>query len=167
MKTLFARTLMAALVVMVTGCAGWQTEFEVPTVNVTSVKALPGEGAMPRFQIGLHILNPNRTALDLLGISYTVSLEGYEIVKGVANDLPVIQPYGEGEVTLNASASLFNSVRFLTQLMQRHDDLLEYEFDAKLDFGGFRRNVHVRQGGQLSLRGAIYPDDYRDEQSGR
>jgi LEA14-like dessication related protein len=147
------RVLACAMALSVCGCAGWQTEYEKPTVNVTSFRALPSEGMVPRFEIGLHILNPNRTELDLVGMSYTVSLEGREIIKGVANDLPIIAPYGEGEVTVTASASLFNSVRLITDLMQGHDDVFDYEFDAKLDFGGFKRNLHVKKEGRFSLSG--------------
>ena len=57
---------------------------------------------MPRFEIGLHIINPNRQPLTLTGVAYTISIEGYRIMTGVSNTLPVIEAYGEGEVRLEA-----------------------------------------------------------------
>lgn len=42
----------------------------------------------PRFEIVLHITNPNRDPLELEGISYTIHLEGNKVMSGVANDLP-------------------------------------------------------------------------------
>jgi hypothetical protein len=58
--------------------------------RVTSFRALPSEGMAPRFLIGLHIINPNREAISLQGITYRVSLEGRKLLNGVANDLPEV-----------------------------------------------------------------------------
>ena len=93
------------------GCAGLRPGFETPTVTISSFKTLPSEGMLPAFAIGLRVINPNPEALTLRGISYTVSLDGYDVIKGVGNDLPVIDGYGEGEFNLTASADLFAGVR--------------------------------------------------------
>ena len=134
------------------GCAGLGPDYETPTVTVSSFKALPSEGALPSFAIGLRVINPNREALELQGVAYTVSLAGHEIIKGVANDLPVIDGYGEGEFVLTAAANLFAGIRLITDLMRRDGDSLEYELEAKLDIGGFRPAIRVRESGEISLQ---------------
>lgn len=128
--------------------------YETPTVTVNSFRAIPSDGAIPSFAIGLHVINPNRQALALRGASYTISLDGHELVKGVANDLPVIAAYGEGSFTVTASVNLFAGIRLITDLMSTSRDAFQYEFEAKLDPGGFGQTIRVRDSGQVSLRPA-------------
>ena len=133
-------------------CANLRPDYETPSVAVNSFRALPSDGTFPNFEIGLHIINPNRTALELKGISYTISLAGHEIIKGVSNQLPRIDAYGEGDVTLIAAANLFAGVGLLTDLMRGSQDSLDYEFEAKLDVGAFMPAIRVRESGQVSMR---------------
>lgn len=136
---------------LVGGCAVLQPNYETPTVSVRSVRALPTDGMAPRFEIGLHVINPNRSKLALKGISYTVKLAGHRILMGVANDLPVIEAYGEGDVVVGASADLFSSISLVTDLLNRHRDTVPYELEAKLDIGSFRPAIHVEKKGHISL----------------
>lgn len=136
------------------GCAGRQPAFETPTVGVSSFRALPSDGMVPRFEIDLHIVNPNRTSLQLEGIVYSVILEGRKVLSGVSNDLPVIEAYGEGDVTLTATADLLSSISLLSSLMQQPQEKFSYELNARLDIGRFRPNIHVQEKGEISLGGA-------------
>jgi LEA14-like dessication related protein len=139
--------------VLVSGCAGLRPGWETPTVTVKSVRAIPSQGMLPEFEIDLHVVNPNREALKLAGVSYTVSLEGHELIKGVGNDLPVIEGYGEGDITLNASADLFAGVGLVRELMSSQKDTLSYSFEAKLDPGALRPSIRVKDSGEVSLSG--------------
>lgn len=143
--------LIAAIIFV--GCATMKSDFEAPTVNVTRIRPLDSDGFAPKFEIGLHILNPNRTSLKLHGIVYTLSLEGHDLLTGVAKELPVIQGYGEGNVTLVATASMLNSIRFLSELMNEKKDTIAYSLNAKLDFGGLAPVVHVQEKGEINLSG--------------
>jgi LEA14-like dessication related protein len=138
--------------VILAGCASKGPSYDTPTVMVSSFRAVPSEGPLPSFAIGLRVINPNREALVLQGVAYTISLEGHKLIEGVANDLPVIDGYGEGEFVLTASANLFAGIRLITDLMRGDSDGLEYELEAKLDIGGFRRAIRVRESGEISLR---------------
>jgi LEA14-like dessication related protein len=153
-RTGYATTLLIAMAVMLQGCAGFRPGYETPTVNVNSFRALPSEGMLPTFEIGLHVINPNAEALKLRGISYTVSLEGNEIIKGVGNELPVIDGYGEGQFMLTASANLFAGIRLITDLMSGTGDSFAYKLEAKLDVGTFLPAIRVSDSGQIALRGA-------------
>ena len=133
------------------GCAGLDPGFETPTVGISSFRALPAAGAMPQFEIGLRIINPNRTALRLEGIVYSVVLEGHKVLTGVSGDLPVIDAYGQGDVTLTATADLLSSIRLLNSLMQQPQETFSYELDARLDIGSLRPRIHVREEGEISL----------------
>lgn len=142
---------LLAAAIAVSGCAGLGSGYETPTVNVTTFRAVPSSGAVPSFEIGLRVINPNREALQLQGVSYTVRLDGYEVIKGVANQLPVIEPYGEGTFTVTASVSLLAGIRLITELMNSPKDTFGYELEAKLDPGGFGRRIRIRDSGEISL----------------
>lgn len=139
------------MLVMLSGCVGMRPGFETPTVTVKSVRALPSEAALPDFEIVLHVLNPNNESLKLAGVSYTVSLAGHDVVKGVGNELPVIEGYGEGDLTLTASANLFAGIGLIRDLMHTTGDTIEYKFEAKLDPGPLSPSIRVQDTGQISL----------------
>ena len=136
------------------GCVGMRPGWETPTVTVKAVRAVPSQGMLPEFEIDLHVVNPNREALKLVGVSYTVSLEGHELIQGVGNDLPVIDGYGEGDFTLNASADLFAGVGLIRELMSTQKDTLSYKFEAKLDPGALQPSIRIKDTGEVSLSGA-------------
>ena len=141
------------LIIAVFGCAGINNGFETPTVGVSSFQVLHSEGAIPRFEISLHIINPNRTELKLEGLVYSVTLEGHKVITGVSNDLPIIEAYGEGEVTLIASADLLNSIRLVAALLNSQQEKFDYKLEAKLDIGRFHPRIYVVEKGEISFQG--------------
>lgn len=146
--------LLLVISSLLTACSGLGAGYEKPTVTVSAFRALPSEGIMPNFEIDLRVINPNREALNLVGMSYTISLDGHELIKGVGNDLPVVEGYGEGTFTVTAATSLLAGVRLVNDLMNKPSDSFEYRFDAKLDVGRFSRAIRVRESGTVSLGSA-------------
>ena len=144
--------VILALTALLSACAGLRSDYDAPTVTVKSFRAVPSQGAMPGFEIVLNVLNPNREPLELIGVSYTIRLNGRDLVKGVGNELPVIDGYGSGDVTLSAAASMYSGIRFFGDLMKSQSDSIRYEVEAKLDAGTFRRAIRVRDSGEFSLQ---------------
>lgn len=138
---------------LLAACAGMGRGYETPSVSVSSFRALPSDGMLPAFEIGLRVTNPNGIALNLRGMSYTISLEGHEVIKGVANELPVIDAYGQGEVKVTAAADLFAGMRVVSDLLRENRDTFKYAFEAKLDVGRFWPAIRVTDAGSISLRG--------------
>jgi hypothetical protein len=133
------------------GCAGLRPNYESPTVNITSFRLLPSDGLIPRFEIGMRVINPNRSALNLQGLSYSIEIEGHKIVTGVSNDLPHIDGYSEGNVTLVAAANLLSGIRLISELMKENRDTFTYGFEAKLDPGGWSIPFHIQEKGEFSF----------------
>jgi hypothetical protein len=148
-----SRFLAVLALCLLASCASLDPDYEKPTVTLSSFRALPSEGMVPAFEIGLRIINPNRQALTLQGVSYTIAVEGHELVKGVAKDLPVIEGYSEEVITLTASANLLAGIRLFGDLMQTSGDSLEYEFEAKLDPGLFP-SMRIRERGSFDIAGS-------------
>jgi len=145
--------MLLLVVFTLSSCAQFSPRFETPTVSVTSFRALPGQGAIPLFEIGLHVINPNRMALELEGISYHVDLEGHRVLSGVANQLPIIEAYGEGDVVLQVQPDLFNTISLFTDLLNQPRDQFRFELTAYLDVGVFMPKIKVEKEGLISLNG--------------
>lgn len=144
--------LIAGLAFLVTGCAGFGPGREPPTVSVQSFRAVPGEGGgLPAFEIGLVVLNPNPEPLRLQGVAYSIRLDGQPLIDGVSNDMPVIEGYGQGTVTLDAAVNVLGGIRLLNSLMRSPRQTFDYEFSAKLDPVGFSRNIRVTESGRIDL----------------
>jgi LEA14-like dessication related protein len=147
------RLLLCFSFFMLQSCATLDPDYEEPTVTLSSFKAMPSEGMVPTFEIGLNILNPNASELRLEGIVYEVSVQGHNLVKGVGKDYPVIEGYSQQTVKLTAVANLLSGIRLLGDLMKLGDDELQYEFEAKLDTGGFFPSIRVKESGSFNLNG--------------
>lgn len=142
---------LCLVVLLLQACATLDPDYEKPTVTLSSFRALPSQGGLPTFEIGLHILNPNASAIRLEGIVYTISIQGHDVVKGVGRDFPVIEGYSEQTVKLTAAANLLAGIRLVMDLMNTPGKDLGYEFEAKLDTGGIGRDVRVRENGTFRM----------------
>lgn len=134
-------------------CASLNPDYEQPTVTLKSFRALPSEGVIPGFEIGLNILNSNSSAFQLEGVVYTISIQGHDVVKGVGKDFPVVEGYSEETIKLTAAANLFAGVRLIMDLMNTPNENLEFEFEAKLDTGGFGPSIRIKEKGAFRLDG--------------
>jgi len=150
-KRTLANFIMLVGLLLLSACATLNPEFEEPSVMVTSFRALPSENIVPRFEIGLHVINPNRSPLTLHGLSYNVELEGYRILTGVANQLPEIAAYGEGDVLLQASPDLFSTFNLFAELMTQPRERFRFKLEAKLDVGWLLPKIRVEKTGEIAL----------------
>lgn len=137
---------------LLSACASWSPNYQTPQVNVTNLALAPESvGIAPRFIIGLQIINPNRTALPLNGMSYSVEVDNTRILSGAAADLPRVPGYGTADFTVEASPDLLGSARLLNRLLSQQTDGLDYTFTAKLDVGTFLPFVTLEESGTLTL----------------
>lgn len=139
--------LMAVCFLSLSACNTLPTDFEEPSVSVSSFTPKRSANISPQFEIVLHVTNPNRQPLALEGISYNIHLNGNKVLSGVSNDLPTIEPYGEADVVVNASADLLGGFQLITGLMADSKQQIGYEFNAKLDVGDFMPRIEVRKEG--------------------
>ena len=153
MHKLLGILLLVMSLSIFSGCAGiTPNRFEPPDVSLHTFKMLPQDGVTPRFEIGLHIINPNRESLNIEGIYYTVDIEGYKVLAGVANNLQSVEPYGQADITLVANVDLIKGIRLISSLMQAPRDVFSFSFNAKLDPGGFAPKIVVQEEGEFNLR---------------
>jgi LEA14-like dessication related protein len=147
-----ARVVFLLLAAALSACASLTEPLDPPRVSLENFSSLPSEGGGPRFEIKLRVQNPNEQKLDIAGISYGIELAGTEVVSGVSKDIPVIDGYSEGIVTLEASLKLLQVLRLLASLGQTTSDELTYRFTAKIDFKGLVPTQRVEEEGQITLK---------------
>jgi LEA14-like dessication related protein len=149
---LFKRLFVVFLMIFLAACAGLTPNYEKPQVNVTSFTLAPdSSGLAPRFNIGLQVINPNRTALPLVGMSYSVEVEGNRILSGAEPNLPRIEGYSSADIVIQASPDLFGSARLLNQLLSGQRDELNYLFKARLDVGALMPYINIEEEGSFGL----------------
>ena len=153
--TLGLRSVYFLIVIslLLQSCAGLNPNYEQPTVTISSFKVVPQEGMLPTFDIGLRIINPNPMPINLKGVVYSISLQGQELIKGVGKDYPQIDGYSQGDIFISASTSVLAGIRFIASMVEHPQDRLNYEFDAKLDLGGFFLSQRVSEKGSFNLSG--------------
>ena len=143
-------TVFAWLLIL-SGCASLSMPFEAPDVKLVSVKLLPSEGMAQQLAIGLRITNPNAVSLNLVGIKYSLRLQGYDLISGVANDIPPIASYADTPLEIIATVDWLNGLRLLQSLVASPESSVSYELDAKLDPGHFLPAFHVTEVGMIDL----------------
>lgn len=165
-RVLFTTFLLCGFLMLLQACASMGPDYEEPTVTLSSFRAMPSEGGIPTFEIGLHVLNPNSSSFTLEGVVYTVSIQGHDVVKGVGKDFPVLEGYSEQTIKLTATANLFAGIRLVMDLMKSTDKDLNYEFEAKLDTGGFGRSIRIKEQGSFRKDGKNPVNDITDTVTG-
>ena len=151
MKPILTSYIAIIILVILSGCAALNPNFEKPQVSVNSFKILPGGSINPTFEIGLRVVNPNNIALNLKGMSYTASIEGNKVFSGVANQLPIVPAYGEEDVKLQAQADLFGGIGLIADLMKPRETPIGYTLKVKLDVGTFALPIYITREGNLSM----------------
>lgn len=151
-------SIMMMLLVLLSACASWAPGYEKPQINVTSFALAPdSNGLAPRFLIGLQIINPNRQALPLQGMSYSVEVEGNRILSGAEPDLPRVAGYSSADIIIEASPDLLGSARLLNQLLSGQQQTLNYLFKARFDIGSLLPYVTLEERGEFGLESFSKP----------
>lgn len=146
------RAIALLMMLALSACATWSPYYEAPQVNITSFALSPETtGGTPVFVIGLQVVNPNRTALSLKGMSYSVDIQDQRILTGAEASLPEVPGYGTAEFTIQASPNLLGSARLVTEVLTGQRDRLHYLFRARFDIGGLLPYITLEEEGEFAL----------------
>jgi len=132
-RALSIRFFIVAALFFLSGCATMNLDYEEPSVELVSFKALPANGFEQNFEIGLKLINPNNFELPFNGISYQLSVAGEILAYGVSADIPTVGAYGESRFVVPVSASLLGGIKVIKALMDSQGQDISYQLKAKLD----------------------------------
>jgi hypothetical protein len=142
--------LICLWIFLVAGCATLRPDFVKPSMTITSFKPIASEGFAPRFEIGMHIVNPNATKLSLRGMNYKVFLNYFKVVEGAANKLPVVPAHGEADFKVYGTVSLLEGMRFAQELMKNEHGQVDYRLQATLDIGALIPSIKIEKAGSFA-----------------
>lgn len=148
--------VVAALVVLLAGCASLNPVPKHPDVKLVGLRMLPAQSLLERhIAVDLMIMNPNKQDLSIRAINYTVGIENINLLSGATNQVPVLKSMQDTPVTLEVSADMLQILRLVEHFA--HDgvsDKVNYNFDAVIDFSAWLPSMHVDRKGALPLGGA-------------
>lgn len=147
-------SILILAIPLLNSCASLAPDDEKPVVILKSFTPAPTREGTPGFEITLGVINPSPRVLDIHGIVYTISVQGNELVKGVGKDYPPVDSYSEAELKLRAQPNLLAGIRMFAGMINQPADGFEYEFEARLDTGGWSVPIRVREVGRFDLGGA-------------
>jgi LEA14-like dessication related protein len=147
-------SLMLFVAFLLSACNGLGGAFQQPEISITSFALAPGStGLAPVFNIGLRVVNPNRSSLPLRGMTYSVEVDGNRVLNGASPDLPTVRAYDTADILIEARPDLLGSARLLSDLFARQRSSLGYTFRARIDLGGLLPFVNVEESGNFGLPG--------------
>jgi LEA14-like dessication related protein len=147
-----ARISIVLAALLLGACATLRQDFKEPGVALVSITPQIRNLFAPEFDIVLHVTNPNRDALEIVGLSYTIHLQGNKVIDGVASELPIIPAYGEADVRLRAVVDLMSGLNLLGDLLGQPDGKVAFELNADIDLGTFYPMVKVNRSGVIALQ---------------
>lgn len=151
-RALPIRFCLITVLLFLSGCATMSPDYEEPTVELVSFKALPANGFEQNFEIGLKLTNPNNFELPFNGISCQLSLAGETLARGVTSDIPTAAAYGESRFVVPVSTSLMGGIKVIRALMASKGQDISYQMKAKIDIAiPFVPKFTVIQDGMVPL----------------
>lgn len=133
---------------MSSGCATLQNLKDLE-VSLLAIEPIPTQGMAARFKLKLLVVNPNNIPLPIEGVHFKFEVADSKLFSGVGNNIPTIEAYGETEVEVNASMSLFGLVQLVTKLGTLTNQPINYRLKTTIDPVGFMA-FDVEQQGVLN-----------------
>ena len=143
-----ATVLVLLLALLLAGCAGLQSRQEAPRVTLVGIKVIEIGLLEQRFGLTLRVQNPDRAALDIDGISFTVEINGKSFAQGVGASEVRVPGFGETLLTVRASSTLLDIVEQLRDLEQRNAPV-DYRIHGSISQRGSLLRLPFEQRGRL------------------
>ena len=138
-------------ILLLASCTLLQSPLEPLQLSVQSIQLLPAEGLQQRFRLGLRVANPNSARLVFEGASFKLSINDYDVLQGVSDDIPPIEGFSEATFKVDVASNLINSLRLISESMEKPEQKFRYSITAKLQLRKpFRRQIEVSNQGVIN-----------------
>lgn len=151
MRALYARGLIAAVLLVLAGCAAFAPKLEAPRLALVSASMTSGDIFSQSFLVRMHVQNPNDRDLPIRGIDYRLFLEGDSFAEGVTPKAFVVPANGETEFDITVRTNFVSSIgRLLTRLQGKQR--VQYVIEGKvLTDIGMLKKIPFRESGTVDL----------------
>ena len=151
MRVLYVRGLIAAVLLVLAGCAAFAPKLEAPRLALVSAAMTSGDIFSQNFLVRMHVQNPNDRDLPIRGIDYRLFLEGDSFAEGVTPKSFVVPANGETEFDITVRTNFVSSVgRLLTRLQGKQQVRYVIEGKVLTDIGMLKK-IPFRESGTVDL----------------
>jgi LEA14-like dessication related protein len=146
--------IICAWLFITVGCAQLKPKLDPPQVRIEKIQLLENTGLSQGLRFTLAVTNPNKIALPIDGLSYQVSLNGFQVMTGATSSVPNIKALSESMVDVDASISLLQAVGLLSSLANSNaEPQLSYDLQAKVSVRGWFTDFPINKQGLVPLFG--------------
>ena len=135
---------------LLSSCALFSPSYEKPQINLVKIEPLSRKGLEQRIVVGLHIINPSDSDLNISGLSYHLKLQDIKVVSGATSGLKPIPAFSESRLELQASINLFSGFRVIERVLM-NDGTVDFELETKISTSWWRWPVKVVESGSIDL----------------
>ena len=152
-RTAVKRLSIAALLLVLSGCAAMRGELAAPDVVLAGLRMGQGDGMYQTLLVDLMITNPNSVALKFNAISYRVRIEGRDLINGTSREPLEIAAGAAQKYTVPATVSLMSGFGLIRDLMSKPKNKIAYELNATLEPSGlFSLPLTVKKADTFSMQ---------------
>ena len=155
MKT-FTPLPVAALTLLLSGCAALAPKLETPKLSIVNVELVKSDLFEQRLRARIKVENPNDRELAVKGITYTIEVGGEEFGRGISGSSFTVPRLGEAEFDMNVTANMAGTLmRLATRAREagRTPDTVDYRIVGKVSLAtGMLRSIPFEERGTFKLR---------------
>lgn len=142
--------------IVLSGCATLSESLESPEVSLASLRLVEAGIARQRYDLTLHVRNPNAIPLPVRGLAYRIDLAGERFAAGETLRSFTIPANGESQFELSITTDLLRSLSSLQRLIEQREQSLDYSIGGELQVDlPLVRAIPFSKSGALDL-GADY-----------
>jgi LEA14-like dessication related protein len=147
---------LAALLLLLSGCAALGPRLETPKLSIVGVEILKGDLFEQRLRARMRVQNPNDRELAVKGITYTIEVGGEEFGRGMSGSSFVVPRLGEAEFDMIVTANMAGTLLRLANRAERDGrtpDAVDYRIFGKVSLdAGLLRSIPFEERGSFKLR---------------
>jgi LEA14-like dessication related protein len=142
---IFQRLATLLLLLLLGGCAAFGPRLQAPTLDIAGVELVKGDLFAQQLRARVRVQNPNDRELRVRGITYSITLGGEELGRGLSGSSFVVPALGQAEFDMMVTANLAGTLLRLVEL--------PYELRGEVTLAsGVIRTVPFEKRGSLALR---------------
>ncbi len=143
----------AGLVMLLpSGCATLQHPVQTPRISLAGIKLVEASLGKQRYELLLHVVNPNAIPLPVRGMSYRVQLAGESFAAGETLQAFTIPANGETDFELSVTTDLLRTLSGVQRMLDQGEQTLAYQLGGQLQVDlPFVRALPFSSSGEVDL----------------
>ena len=158
MNRRLASCAIAALVVLLSGCAGLPTSVEAPRISLERVALDQATVLEQRYTLTLRVENPNAIGVPIRGLSYAVRLAGTDFASGTTPQGFTVPAQDVTLIDVGVTTNLLQSARQLMTFLAGKPDAVDYALSGEVAIDlPFIEPIPFARSGQVAFADLVNP----------